>query len=258
MNHSESYRRILTKMRYYDYQHGFIHRHVNQEGGWEPHQQKCRELIMEAIEIYRPRKITALGTGWLLEMPLAEMLENTEEIVLVDIIHPPDVHRQTEGMKKIRLVEADATGGLIEEVWNKAGRRSLLNRIDSLESIVIPEYNPGEDPGLVLSINLLTQLEYLPLKLLRAKSKAAEPDLDHFREEVQKSHLRFLMKHPSLLITDVAEIYTDDRGNRSEVKTAFVPMPEGKINREWIWDFDLKYSDYKRKRSLLRVCAALI
>jgi hypothetical protein len=258
MTHSESFRKILARMRYYDYQHGFIHRHIHQGGGWESHQERCRKLILKAMDIYKPGKVTVFGSGWLLELPLAEMLEKTGEIVLVDIIHPPDVHLQTRGKKKIRLVEEDATGGLIEEVWKKAGRRSFLNKIASLDDIMIPDYNPVEDPGLVLSLNLLTQLEYLPLKLLKAKSKAAEADFERFREEVQKSHVRFLMKHPALLITDVTEVNTDVKGNVSEMKTAFTEIPAGKVSEEWIWDFDLKHSDYNRKSSVLKINAVIL
>lgn len=257
MSYSESYRRMLTRMRYFDYQHGFINRHIHQEGGWKPHQERCRKLIMQAVDIYRPERITVLGSGWLLELPLAEMMERAGEIILIDIIHPPDVHDQTKGLEKIKLIEEDVTGGLIEEVWNKAGRRNFLNKLPSLEDIVIPDYSPLEEPGLILSLNLLTQLEYLPLKLLKAKTKAAEPEFNHFREEVQKSHLRFLMQHPSLLITDVDAVYTDVKGNVSGKKTAFTEIPQGKVNDEWIWDFDLRFSDYNRKKSVLKIKAVI-
>jgi len=257
MTQSETYRKILTRMRYYDYQHGFLQRHITQQGGWASHQERCRKTILDAIGIAEPRRVTVMGSGWILELPLAEMLEKTDEIVLVDIIHPPDVYRQTEGMKKVRLVEEDITGGLIEEVWRKAGRRSFLNRLCSLDDIIIPDYEPADDPGLVISLNVLTQLEFLPLKLLRGKSTVREDEFDHFREEVQKSHLRFLMKHRSLLITDTTEVYTGPRGNITEKKTALVELPPGKISDEWTWDFDLKHSDYNRKSTQLRICALI-
>jgi len=258
MNYTDSYKRILNRMRYYDYQHGFIHRHINQQGGWNSHQEKCRNLIMKALNLYKPEKVTVLGSGWLLELPLAEMIEKAEEIVLVDIIHPPEVYRQTEGMKKIRIVEEDISGGLIEEVWNKAGKRTFLNKLASLDQIIIPDYQPVQDPGLVLSLNILTQLEYLPLKLLKKKSEATEAEFEHFREEVQKSHIRFLTKHKSILVTDIAAIYTDVKGNISEKKTVFVQIPEGRISEEWLWDFDLKFSDYNRKTSVLKISAVIL
>jgi hypothetical protein len=257
MTYTDTYKRILNRMRYYDYQHGFIRSHINQQGGWDDHQLRCRNLILKTVDLYKPERVTVLGSGWLLEIPLAELVEKTKEIVLVDIIHPPDVYQQTEGMKNVKLVEADASGGLIEEVWKKAGKRTLLNRLHSLDQIVIPEFTPEEDPGLVVSLGLLTQLEYLPLKLLKRKSKATEEEFELFRKKVQERHMKFLMKYKSLLITDVAKVFTDIKGNISEKKTTFVEMPKGKICEEWIWDFDLKYSDYNRKRTVLKIYAVI-
>ncbi len=258
MTHLPSYRRILHKMGYYDYQHGLIYRHLNQEGGWDSHLERCRNLILKALDLFNPEKVTVLGSGWLLELPLAEMDEKTKEVVLVDIIHPPEVYSQTAGMKRIKLVEEDVTGGLIEEIWKKTGKRTFINKLSSLGQVIIPDYQPVEDPGMVISLNILTQLEFLPLKFLRKKSKATETEFLRFREEIQKSHIRFLMKHRSVLITDVAEIYTDNSGKETEEKTAVVQMPSGKITEEWTWNFDLLSSDYKRKRSVLRVCAVIL
>jgi hypothetical protein len=258
MTHSTSYRRILHKMGYYDYQHGLICRHLNQQGGWDSHLERCRRLILRALDIYRPDKVTVIGSGWLLELPLIEMIKRTGKVVLVDIVHPPEVYSQTKGIEGISVVEQDATGGLIEEVWKKAGKRTFLNRLPSIGRITIPEYQPDEDPGMVISLNILTQLEFLPLKLLRDKTKAAEPEFLMFREEVQTNHIRFLMKHRSVLITDVAEIFTETSGETTEEKTALVRMPSGKVSDEWIWDFDLLKSDYNKKRSVLKVFAVIL
>src|SRR4030042_2338168 len=108
-------------------------------------------------------------------------------------------------MKKIRIIEQDVSGGLIEEVWNKAGRRTFLNRLPSLETINISEYEPDADQGMVISLNILTQLEILPEKLLRRKSKATDEEFIHFKREIQEKHIRFLERHPSILLSDVEE-----------------------------------------------------
>src|SRR5450759_4375935 len=105
MKHPETYRRMLYKMGYYDYQQGLIYRHLNQKGGWDKHLEHCRSFIMKALEIYKPVKVTVLGSGWLLELPLKEMIDLTEEVVLVDIIHPPEVISQAGSMKKVTLNE---------------------------------------------------------------------------------------------------------------------------------------------------------
>jgi hypothetical protein len=166
MPYPASYKRILHRMGYYDYQQGFIFRHINQDKGWDEHLQRCRTFILKAVGIVNPSKVTVLGSGWLLELPLAEMSERIDMINLVDIIHPPEVIAQTATLKNISLIEEDVTGGLIEEVWKKAGKRTFLNKIDTLKMIRIPEYQPNEDPGMVISLNILSQMESLPVRLL--------------------------------------------------------------------------------------------
>lgn len=244
-------------MGYYDYQQGFIFRHINQENGWDAHLQRCREFILKAIAIVNPSKVTVLGSGWLLELPLAELTERGIEICLADIIHPPEVISQTAGLENVSLREEDLSGGLIEQVWKLAGTRTFLNRLATIEGIRIPEYDPKEDPGLVISLNILTQLETLPEKLLRKKSRANEEEFNHFRKEIQEMHIKFLQKHKSVLITDYTEIFMETSGNSFEKSSVVTDLPEGILQEEWTWDFDLVRSDFNKKRSLLKVRAIL-
>jgi hypothetical protein len=161
-------------------------------------------------------------------------------------------------MKNVQLIEQDITGGLIEEVWKKAGKRTILNRLYSLGEIIIPEYQLVEDQGLVISLNILTQLESQPERLLKKKSRATEAEFRHFRGEVQKKHLGFLKKHRSVLITDVAELITDNNGKTSEKETLATAIPEGKMKEEWIWNFDLLRSDFNKKSSVYKICALIL
>ena len=143
MTHSISYRRILNKMGYYAYQNGLIYNHLNQEGGWDSHLASCRSFINRALEYYNPEIVTVLGSGWLLDLPLAEMLEKIRKIYLVDIIHPPEVVKQAGELENVIIVEQDITGGLIEAVWNTTRKCTFFNKLKSLESITIPEYITG-------------------------------------------------------------------------------------------------------------------
>jgi hypothetical protein len=254
---SPAYRRILHKMGYYDYQQGLIYRHLNQGNGWQGHEKHCRDFILNAIDNDHPEKITVLGSGWLLELPLAELAERTKHISLIDIVHPPAVRDQVKKFKNIELSEQDISGGLIDEVWRKAGKHTFLNKLRSLDEIEIPEFTL-RNPGTVISLNIMTQLEAMPIRLLEKKAKANEADLFNFRKEVQESHLRFLGKHKSLLITDTAEIFIDSSGNVTEDKTVIADLPEGIRKETWRWDFDLKGLDYSRKRSVMEVTALIL
>ena len=171
MTHSSSYRIMLTRMGYYNYQNGLIYHHLNQEGGWGQHLEHCRQFILKALDFYKPDKVTVLGSGWLLDLPVAELAERVSRISLVDIIHPPDVFTQVKSYKNVELIEQDITGGLIAEVWQKKGHCTFIHKLLSLEKIVVPEYRPDGDPGMVISLNILTQLESLLIDFLKKRSK---------------------------------------------------------------------------------------
>jgi len=258
MTYNPSYRRILHKMGYYNYQQGLIYRHLNQEGGWKSHLQNCRRFILKALEIHKPVRVTVLGSGWLLDLPLKEITEVCENVCLIDIVHPPEVIDQVRSLKQVELVEDDITGGLIEEEWIKARNRLFFNKLRSLDDIIVPEYQLRNDPGLVISLNVFTQLESLPLEFLKKRSKVEEDSYYYFRKAVQEKHIDFLKKHQSVLITDLSEVITDSSGKITEVISVLDDLPEGNYREEWTWHFDTKRSDYYKKRSVFKVLALIM
>src|SRR5512133_1861152 len=167
---------------------------------------------MRAIESLKPERAAVLGSGWLLDIPLAEMLEQTRKICLVDIVHPPDVARQAAGFPNVELIEQDVTGGLIRSAWEESRRHSLFNKLRTLSALEIPEYAPDFYPGLIISLNILTQLESLPAALLKKTSKISPEDMMLFRHAVQQRHLDFLRKFHSVLLSDFEEVFTDNNG----------------------------------------------
>ena len=250
-----SYRTILHRMGYYNYQRGLIFHHLDEEGSWNSHLKNCRDFILKALDFYKPSKVTVLGSGWLLDLPLKEINDIVKEINLVDIIHPPEVKEQAAVLKKVILREEDVSGGLISEVWQKAGHRTFLNKLRSLDEIIINEYKPQFDPGMVISLNILTQLESMPLELLKKRSVKNQDSYLRFRKEVQSKHISFLKKHKSVLITDISEVITDNSGNISENPSVLTDLPEAKFKEEWTWNFDLRKSDYYSKKSVFKVSA---
>jgi hypothetical protein len=240
-------------MGYYNYQNGLIIHHVNQNGGWEDHQVHCRRLIEKALELYKPEKITVLGSGWLLELPVAEMIEQTKTVCLIDIIHPPDVISQVGSYANVELIEQDVTGGLIEEVWQKTRKYSFVRKMKSLGDIIVPEFKPDSDPGMVISLNILTQLESLLVSYIKKRAKIKEENFDLFRTAIQKKHLDFLRKHTSVLITDFAEVITNSTGNVRNIPTLLTDLPVCRVKEEWTWDFDHTGADFYNSRSKFKV-----
>jgi hypothetical protein len=255
MTHDPSYRRILNRMGYYNYHNALINRHLNQEGGWDSHLVRSREFIMKALDLYKPDRVTVLGSGWLLELPIAEMIEKDIKVRLVDIIHPPDVISQAAGLKNVELIETDITGGLIENVWREVAKHPFYKKLKSLESINIPEYQPGYDTGMVLSLNLLTQLEYLLVLFLKKQASIKEEELSLFKSEIQKKHIDFLIKYHSVLISDISETITKKSGQTDTFPTLATNLPPTDFREEWSWSFDKAGSDNYTSSSLLKVVA---
>jgi hypothetical protein len=244
---------MLTRMGYYNYQNGMIFHHVRQSAGWEHHQGQCRSLILKALDLYKPEKVTVLGSGWLLELPLAELIERTGSVCLTDIIHPPDVVCQLANCHNVELIEQDVTGGLISEVWQKAGKFSVIKKMKSLENIVIPEFKSGCDPGMVISLNILTQLESLIIDFLKKRSKIRKEEFDLFRTEIQRKHIEFLKRHRFVLISDYAEVITKRSGDTKTVPTLMTELPPFKEREDWTWNFDQPGGDFYTSRSQFKV-----
>lgn len=257
MTYNLSYRRVLNRMGYYNYQRGLIYHHLDEEGSWNSHLGNCRAFIMKAMELRKPAKVTVFGSGWLLDLPLREMAETGVHICLVDIVHPPEVKEQVARLEKVTLIEDDVSGGLISEVWEKARRRFLINRLRTPDSIDVREYMPGSDPGMVISLNILTQLENLPLEFLKRRSGGDEEAFMRFRRRVQEKHIGFLKKHPSVLITDISEVITESSGRINEIPSVVVDLPEAQQTDEWTWHFEEKRPDFFRKKSAFMVRAMM-
>jgi hypothetical protein len=253
MTQSPSYRRILTRMGYYNYQNGLISRHLNQEDSWAYHLDQSRKFIIKAIELYSPEKITVLGSGWLLDFPMAELAERTGKIYLIDIVHPPDVIKQVSIFNNIELIEQDVTGGLIGEVWQRWSNYTFFSRPQTLKNLIVPDYKSAADPGMVISLNILTQLESLIIDFIRKRSKIKEEEINIFRTEIQKKHIDFLNKHKSVLISDYAEVITNRLGSITTIPTLLANLPPYQLKEEWTWKFDQTGEDLYNCKSQFKV-----
>ena len=257
MYHSDQYKRFLNKLGYYDYQHGLILRHLGQEDGWQNHLNNCRNYILKAVDIVKPKKVTVLGSGWLLDFPLKEIVEMNIHVTLIDIVHPPDVIKQISSLKNVELIEEDVTGGLVHEIWKKTVSVPIFRKLRTYDDLKIPRFRFTDDPGLVISLNILSQLDVLPLKFLKKKSKCDESQCAGFKAEIQRKHIECLFKYNSVLITDTEEVFFKKSGESFTVKTVLTDIPKGSYMEDWTWDFDLKRSDYYQKRSVLKVRAIM-
>jgi hypothetical protein len=88
-------------------------RHRRCRKAWAPHLAATQQAILEAIE-RTPRRRTALvmGSGALLDVPLAELADAFEHVLLVDLVHPWPARLKTRHLPQVTHVTDDVTGAL--------------------------------------------------------------------------------------------------------------------------------------------------
>src|SRR5205823_2719658 len=91
---------------------------------WQPHFENVRNTIRAAIaRCPQRRKAVILGSGWLNDVPLAELADAFREVALVDVLHPFAVRRAVRRRPNVRLLTADVTGTV--SAVHYAGRTGL-------------------------------------------------------------------------------------------------------------------------------------
>lgn len=123
-------------------------RATRQRAAWSPHEAACHAAVRETVAAL-PRRRTALvlGSGLCRDVPVAELLESFERVVLVDAVHLLPVGLRFRS--RARMVVADLTG---VADWLD-GRATARRR---------PLAPWQDDPAidLVVSANVLSQLPH--------------------------------------------------------------------------------------------------
>lgn len=249
MSGNEVKRHITRRLGYKANQQGIINRYLRERGQWDSHLWRCRKYILDSITYHKPDSITFLGSGWLLDIPLEEAAERCRKVRLVDVLHPPQVRHKVAGINNVELYRQDISGGALAGIWD-AYRKGA-----GVSSMEMPVYDPGFDTGLVFSVNILTQLDSLPVDFLVRKAGMSYRDLRPMRKNMQKAHIGYLVNTDSILITDYIEyLKTGDKiiGNN---RLVFCSLPAGRRMEEWIWEFDNSGNYYSGKRVIFGVKA---
>lgn len=225
-------------MGYYNDQAGIMRRYSAEESSWATHIEKSRELILRTIDLFNPPVITVLGSGWLLDLPLEELLENGRRINLVDILLPHQVEERIKEHANVRFIREDVTGGLIAGVYENVWKGLFRHHVNVNKILSFRPYEPPSDAGLIISLNLLSQLDSLPADYLRKKALISEEQILGIRQRVQQQHVDMLGKRDSLLIADIYE-HPGGSYDESEGKpTIAIDLPDGFFREEWDWNFD--------------------
>ena len=196
------------KLGYLNGQLGIKVRHRQCRRAWQGHLERTRNVIRAAIlDCPQRRKAVVLGSGLLLDVPLSDLSATFDEVVLVDVVHPLSAYLTALWYRNVKLVQADVTATATE-----------LARAAKDPSIPLPHAVPQmfcDDPlvDYVVSVNLLSQLPYVPSHYLEKNSRP-ETETEAYGRDLIESHLGYLRRLPGIvtLITDVEKLKVNRTG----------------------------------------------
>jgi hypothetical protein len=249
---------IIKKFGYYKDQDGIINRYLREKSGWEIHLNNTRNFILNASETKKKTKAVILGTGWLLDIPHAELSGLFEELVFVDIKHPRQITHKLSKFKNIKVIETDITG-LIEPVYQKIRENRKNNeKLDLIH--ILPVYSEDflkemQSADYVVSVNLLNQLDILICDYILKRGGYKENELLEFRRFIQSMHIELLPKHKSVLITDFEEINLNNNHQQINRKNLIhTKLPSENIQK-WTWNFDTQKTYKHNMQTQFKVIA---
>lgn len=216
-------------------QEGIMRRYIRENTGWVTHLNSTKNFIKTALDDMKPDTVRLLGSGWLLDVPMDELLKKCQHIVLVDVAHPQQIIHKYQNNPKVEFQNDDLTG--ISNFLLKTPRKSI--NFFSLSNHVAHAKTPRYTEDLVVSLNLLSQLSDLTVPMLTKQLKLSNKQANELAKQIQANHMLSLPVGKSLIITDYEEEYRETEGQLLGTKpTVFVNMPHGNRAHEWDWRFD--------------------
>lgn len=199
---------------------------------WAEHLARSRRAVEGAIA-RTDRRDTAmiLGSGRLLDVPLAALAAAFRRVVLVDALHPLPARILVRRYANVELRSDDITGTI-----------ATLHGLKPGDALPVPKpYPPLRHDGvdLVVSLNLLSQLGVLPAEWIsRRLGPGAADKAEAFSAALARAHLDDLSRCPATvcLITDIERLYSGPDGTvlerEASVATGLTlpPSAEG-----WMW-----------------------
>lgn len=220
------------RLGYLNSQLGIKVRHRQCRRAWKGHLERTRQVIRTAIlDCPQRRTAVVLGSGLLLDIPLSDLAATFRKVVLVDVVHPLSVYLTSRWYRNVTLVRADVTGCAADLVKVAADPQRPLPR--SLPQLFCDD----QDVDYVVSVNLLSQLPYVPAHYL-SKTQRQESEIDDYAHHLITSHLDYLQRLPGVvtLITDVEKRQVDRTGAVTDRFDILYGVRLPWQADEWTWD----------------------
>lgn len=199
---------------------------------WQPHLQNTRRVLLESIP--RDRELDTaliLGSGLLLDIPLAELAVHFKRVLLVDVVHLPEVRRRVGRYPHVQCVTHDVTGFLAQ-----------INSLNPTQMTLDMPQRFLDDARItwVASVNLLSQLPLCPLDYLhRHFPELDEATLEQWGVQLMHQHLAYLRRFsaPVCLLTDITQSTYNEQLEVIEYTDFSTQFALAQPPRQtWLWD----------------------
>lgn len=201
------------------------------KSAWQPHLERSKHSIISlAKQCTTKNTALILGSGHLLDVPLAFLSEHFAKVILVDIAPIPAIEKHCRSYENVYLETHDVT-----EYVDTCFTEDVPNGL--LIAPAPSRYLSDDTISMVVSLNLLSQIP-LPFSRYLLKKKTDEHTILTLCQQLIQQHLHYI-KHfntPYCLITDMEHHLYDQSGQCMDVTDALygIEMPEP--NQTWIWD----------------------
>ncbi len=200
---------------------------------WDGHLDRSRHAVLETASACRTHGAALiLGSGLLLDVPLAELAERFQEVVLADIVHLPQARRYARRFGNVRLLQYDASTvarRLFEGV--RSGGRELPEPYAA-------DLRLSSATTMVVSLNLLSQLSVIPRRYALAHLPGLiQSDLETWSLRIVASHHAALSELDCevCLITDYAYAKRDRHGQVCEEGSTLHGFELPAPSSAWTW-----------------------
>lgn len=250
--------RVLKKMNYFSDQRGIFERYINESSSWASHLQHTKQAILNAAAQHPKNSCAILGSGWLLDIPIEELVQQFKEVYLFDILHPSQIKHKLQKYPNVYLVEQDITGGAVQQIYESVQMFKSFKQKRELSDLQINGFQYPKQFGFIASVNILSQLDQMLLSYLRKYNLYTEAELTTFKTMLQTQHIQSLPQNKSCVITDYEEIVTDTQGQIEKQQSILaIDLSRYTTLAEWEWEFD-KQQYYPGKNVIFRVKAVVL
>lgn len=242
----------LSRIGFRTEQKGIIQRYINEQESWGKHLNHCKRVIIDRFKGMQPDKIRILGSGWLLDVPMDELLNSKATIILTDILHPSQIIHRYRNNPRVIFEQFDLNAGLTKLlISKKPSALSYFEIRSAIEGTQLPTY---AEP-MVVSLNLLSQLSVIPLRYIKSYGKLSGAQTDKLAALIQQKHLLSLPPESSIVISDYSEEYYSNGKFWGAKPTLHTPIEHFHKIDEWDWQFDTRQTYRADCTTLLKVRA---